>query len=271
MRVFYAFWQVAELAAGYRYTTLRFGWQGSGGAQPPGWTPAHARPARPARAPSGAGAIGRTPSGGGWGVTGTSGTGRAQRRRCLPRAPPGEQRGEARGSGCSRALPSRRGARTSPRSPAVRGGRAAATLHLPLHGPVRGRLRRQAHMFDHSCASLWRPGRRGGIASAVCAMAQPWTTVAWAVWPARPNDPTACSRGRSNAEPTARRSGMTATIPPVSKARERVAHGHRSTEARGMPGGEARAARGGEPAGAPTPRGGGCPWGMATFESSRLL
>ena len=38
-------------------------------------------------------------------------------------------------------------------------------------------------MFDHACASLWRPGHRGGIASAVCAMAQPWTTVAWALGP----------------------------------------------------------------------------------------
>jgi hypothetical protein len=38
-------------------------------------------------------------------------------------------------------------------------------------------------MFDHSCASLWWPGRRGGIASAACAMAQPWTTVAWARGP----------------------------------------------------------------------------------------
>jgi len=77
--------------------------------------------------------------------------------------------------------------------------------------------------------------------------------------PARPNDPADLSRGRSSAEPTARRSGMTATTPPMCKARKRVAHSHRSTEARGMPGGEACAARGGEPAGAPTPRGGGCP------------
>jgi hypothetical protein len=36
---------------------------------------------------------------------------------------------------------------------------------------VRGRLRRQAYIFDHSCASLWWPGRRGGSASAVCRMA----------------------------------------------------------------------------------------------------
>jgi hypothetical protein len=53
----------------------------------------------------------------------------------------------------------------------------------PLHGLVRGRLRRQAHMFDHSCTSFAWPGRRGGIASAVSFMAQPWTTVAWALGP----------------------------------------------------------------------------------------
>ena len=48
------------------------------------------------------------------------------------------------------------------------------------------------HAFaDHSCASLWWSGRRGGSASAVYAMAQPWTTVEWAVRPARPNDPAA--------------------------------------------------------------------------------
>jgi hypothetical protein len=103
------------------------------------------------------------------------------------------------------------------------------------------------------------PGRRGGSASAACAMAQPWTTVAWAVWPAPPNDPTTLGRGRSNAEPTACRSGVAATLPAVRKAHERVAHSHRATEVRGMPGGEARAARGGELAGAPTPRSGGSP------------
>jgi len=31
MRVFYAFWQVAELAAGYRYTTFKFGDRGGSG------------------------------------------------------------------------------------------------------------------------------------------------------------------------------------------------------------------------------------------------
>ena len=86
------------------------------------------------------------------------------------------------------------------------------------------RRRGQAHMFDHSCASMWCTGHRGGSASAVCAMAQPWTTVEWAVWPARPHDPTVLSRGRSSAEPTARRSGMAATTPLARKPRERVAH-----------------------------------------------
>jgi hypothetical protein len=116
------------------------------------------------------------------------------------------------------------------------------------------------HAFsDHLCASLWWSGRRGGSASAACAVAEPWTTVEWAVWPARPNDPAALGRGRSSAEPTAHWSGMAERISPGSKACERVAPGHRTTEARGMPGGGTRAARGGEPAGAPTPRGGGCP------------
>jgi hypothetical protein len=44
-------------------------------------------------------------------VRGSSGTGRAQRRRCLPCVPPGGQRGEARRSVRSSALSSRRGAR----------------------------------------------------------------------------------------------------------------------------------------------------------------
>src|SRR5215471_21521580 len=43
-------------------TTLRCGWQGSGGAQPPGWTPAHASSTSHTRAPSGAGAIRGIPS-----------------------------------------------------------------------------------------------------------------------------------------------------------------------------------------------------------------
>src|SRR5712691_12588458 len=68
-------------------------------------------------------------------------------------------------------------------------------------------------------------------------MAEPWTTVEWAPWPARPNDPAALCRGRSSAELTACRAGMAQT----------TAHDHTSTEARGMPGGGARAARGGSP------------------------
>jgi hypothetical protein len=38
-------------------------------------------------------------------------------------------------------------------------------------------------LSDLSCASLWWSGRRGGIASAVWTMAQPWTMVAWALGP----------------------------------------------------------------------------------------
>jgi hypothetical protein len=51
----------------------------------------------------------------------------------LPAVPLGGQRGEARRSGRSSALPSRRGAGTSPGSPAARGGSPAAALHQPLH------------------------------------------------------------------------------------------------------------------------------------------
>ena len=59
-------------------------------------------------------------------MTGSNGTGRAQRRRCLPCVPPGGRSGEARRSVRSNALPSRRGAGTAPGSPAVRGGSPAA-------------------------------------------------------------------------------------------------------------------------------------------------
>ncbi len=55
--------------------------------------------------------------------------------------------------------------------------------------------------------------------------------------PARPNDPAALCRGCSGAEPTACRSGMAQMTPRMCKARNGVAHGHRSTEARGMPAG----------------------------------
>src|SRR5574341_2469209 len=52
------------------------------------------------------------------------------------------------------------------------------------------------HRMDRGPSSLrlaWL-GRRGGLASAVCTMAEPWTTVEWAL-PARPNDPAAGCRG----------------------------------------------------------------------------
>jgi len=104
--------------------------------------------------------------------------------------PPGGYGGEARRSRCSSALPRRRGARTSPGSLA-QGGSSPAAASQPLHGPVRGRRRRQAYLHDHACASFARPGRRGGSASAAWVMAQPWTTVAWAPRPARPNNPAA--------------------------------------------------------------------------------
>jgi hypothetical protein len=49
------------------------------------------------------------PPGGGCGVAGINGTGRVQRRRCLPCAPPGGRIEEARRRVCSSALPRRRG------------------------------------------------------------------------------------------------------------------------------------------------------------------
>ena len=82
----------------------------------------------------------------------------------LTTVPLGGRIGAGKRRSCSSALPSRRGARTSPGCPAVRGGSPAATPYQPLHGPVRGRLRSQAYCCDRSCASLWWPGRRGGIA-----------------------------------------------------------------------------------------------------------
>jgi hypothetical protein len=80
----------------------------------------------------------------GLGVTGSSGTGRAQRRRCLPLCPCGGRIGKARRSVCLSALPRRQGAGTWPGSPAARGGSPAATGYQPRHRPVRGRLRRPA-------------------------------------------------------------------------------------------------------------------------------
>ena len=56
-----------------------------------------------------------------WHSIGSRRTGRAQRRRCRPLCPLGGRRGEARRSVHSSALPSLRGAGTSPGSPAVAG------------------------------------------------------------------------------------------------------------------------------------------------------
>jgi hypothetical protein len=84
-----------------------------------------------------------------------------------------QKRGRARGQPHSTRLmagitPSRWGSRKRPGSPAVRGGSLTATGSQPLHCSVRGWLRRQVSMFDHSCASLsWldtaeaAPRRRG--------------------------------------------------------------------------------------------------------------
>jgi hypothetical protein len=133
--------------------------------------------------PAGASAIRRASWKGCWGVAGIRGTGRVQRRQCLALEPLGGRVGKARCSVRSSALPRRWGARTWPGSLAGSWGSPAATLPQPLHGPVRGRRRRQAHLGDHAGASFSWSGRRGGSASAVCAMAQPWTMVAWARGP----------------------------------------------------------------------------------------
>ena len=57
------------------------------------------------------------------------------------------------------------------------------------------------------------------------------------LWHAPSSDPAALCRGCSGAEPTACRSEMAQMTPRMCKARNGVAHGHRSTEARGMPAG----------------------------------
>jgi hypothetical protein len=122
-----------------------------------------AEPPRAAKPLTSRSAAIRKASLGGRGGRGSSGTSRAQRRRCLPCVPPGGQRGEARCSGCSSALPSRQGAGTRPGSPVARGGSPAATPSQPLHGPVRGRLRRQAYRCDGSCANHGRRLQRSAI------------------------------------------------------------------------------------------------------------
>jgi hypothetical protein len=103
----------------------------------------------------------------------------------LTTMPLGDGSVQTRRSRCSSALSSRRGAKMSPGSAAVRGGSPAATLSQLLHGPVRGWLRCQAYLGDYLCVSFSWSGRRGGLASAVCLMAQPWTMVAWARGPRR--------------------------------------------------------------------------------------
>ena len=124
---------------------------------------------RPIDLPQGAQRAAKPPHEGDGGGRGSSGTGRAQRRRCLPCAPPGGRIGKARRSVRSSALPRRRGAGTWPGSPAARGGCPAVALYQRLHRPVRGRLRRQAYLGDHSCASRCCPlhtPRQGQAAAA---------------------------------------------------------------------------------------------------------
>ena len=89
------------------------------------------------------------------GGRGSSRTGRAQRRRCLPCAPPtgADREGKAQRPFERVAAPTggqERGLAAQP----LRGGCPAVALYQRLHRPVRGRLRRQAYRCDRSCASL---------------------------------------------------------------------------------------------------------------------
>jgi hypothetical protein len=87
----------------------------------------------------------------------------------------GGQRGEARRSIRSSALPSRQGARTWPGSPAACGGCPAVAPSQRLHRPVHGRLRRLAYLRDSICAS------HGPLATARCQELAVLTRVALAV------------------------------------------------------------------------------------------
>ena len=142
------------------------------------------RQERQSRFPVGAVASGRAPYGGS-GAREISGTGRAQRRRCLSCAPPGGRIEEARRSVCSSALPSRRGARTSPGSPAVRGGSPAATL-----------TGTQFRLLVREPVMAWTPRRHclGGVSHGAAV-----DDGGVGFWPARPHDPAAstpCRLGR---------------------------------------------------------------------------
>src|SRR5207249_7417866 len=121
----------------------------------------------------------------GLGATGSGGTGRAQRRRCLPLCPWGGGSVKARRSLCSSALPSRRGARTSPGSPAVRGGSPAATL-----------TGTQFRLLVREPVMAWTPRRHclGGVSHGAAV-----DDGGVGFWPARPHDPAAstpCRLGR---------------------------------------------------------------------------
>jgi len=142
------------------------------------------RQERQSRLPVGAVASGRAPYGGS-GAREISGTGRAQRRRCLSCAPPGGRIEEARRSVCSSALPSRRGARTSPGSPAVRGGSPAATL-----------TGTQFRLLVREPVMAWTPRRHclGGVSHGAAV-----DDGGVGFWPARPHNPAAstpCRLGR---------------------------------------------------------------------------
>jgi hypothetical protein len=244
-------------------TTIRCGWQGSGGASPPGYAPAHASSTRreraraaravpatdihrragphthtalpwPSSGPPRAGKQARV-CGGPLGSSEVRQGAAPVRARCRADGgrniawQPSRRRGQSDGDGVAAA------ARTGPRAAAQTGVHFRPLVREPV---VHWTQRR--HRLGGVCdGAAVDDGGVGRMAHS-------------------PNNPTALSRGCSSAEPTARRSGMAQTTPPVRKARKRGAHGDSSTETRGMPGGVARAARG-EPAGELTSRVGGYP------------
>jgi hypothetical protein len=157
----------------------------------------------------------------------------------LTAVPLGGRIGEARRCVCSSALPSRRGAGSSrlaaqrkagavqPRSvllsvAALTGPPTAAQTGIPMRPLV----------CEPGVAWTPRRPRLGGVCDGAAV-----DDGGVGPRPARPNDPAALCRGCSGAEPTACRSGMAQMTPRMCKARNGVAHGHRSTEARGMPAG----------------------------------
>ena len=101
-------------------------------------------------------------------MAGTSGTGRAQRRRCLPSEPLGGRMGEARRSSCSSALPSRRGAGTVAWQPSGPRGQSSgdAVSAAALTGPrAAAQTGTQFRPLVRELVIAWTPRRHrlGGV------------------------------------------------------------------------------------------------------------